>query len=129
MPCYDGGSRERAIDRIKAQCSDRYYDGGIIKGELSDRELEAIERQQAADARSAELNEALICITQAADSLKAAARWECNHLAIANLASANGHLRCAHQYAPVDTDGLTMEHLRAAQALVETTLESLEASR
>lgn len=109
--------------------SDDYYDGGIIPGELTDRELLAIERQRAKDHRSAELNEALVCITQAADSLRAASKWERNHLAIANLSSANGHLLCAHRYAPVDTDALTMEHLRAAQALVETTLQSLEASR
>ena len=97
--------------------------------QFSDRELEAIERQQAADQRSAELNEALACITQPAGSLLAAARWERNHLMIANLNSANGHLTCAHRNAPADSDQLTMEHLRAAQALLEATLESLEAKR
>jgi len=55
--------------------TDRYYDGGIIPGELTDRELEAMDAQQAADNRSALLNEALVGIVQVRASLAEAERY------------------------------------------------------
>ena len=45
----------------------------------------------------------------------------------AALSSANGHLVCAHRHAPPDTDRLTLEHIRAAQALVEAVLDGVRA--
>ena len=113
------------MNNVPAGC-DNNTTFGVL---LSDRDLEAVERQQAADARSAELNEALQCITQAAGAMVAASRWEHKPLLMADLDAANGHLRCAHRNAPADTDGRVMRHLRAAQSHVEALIAFLEARR
>lgn len=54
--------------------TDRHYDGGNIKGELTERQWDAAEKQAAADERSGELREALICVTLAQGAMTGAER-------------------------------------------------------
>lgn len=55
--------------------TDLYYDGGVIANELTDAEVEAAEAQQARDRRSELLNEALVCIVQARETIAEASTF------------------------------------------------------
>lgn len=85
--------------------TDRHYDGGNLKGELTERQWDAAERQAAADERSGELREALICVTLAQGALANArgklvlpnfdSQWAYDELAASYLRSAEQWIRKA----------------------------------
>ena len=49
--------------------TDLYYDGGNLPGELTERQWDAQERQKQRDINSACLNEAILCVIQARQTM------------------------------------------------------------
>ena len=102
---YDMESRDRAVASLIADMTNAHYDGGNLKGELTERQWDAAERQAAADERSGELREALICITQAQGAMASArgklvrpgydSQWAYDELAASYLRSAEQWIRKA----------------------------------
>lgn len=106
--------------------SDRYYDGGIIPNELTDRERKDRDEQEAREHVKAELEDAQGCLKQAADSVTAAAVWERQARISCCLWGARGHLLVADRQSSASDDAIVLGHIREALALLEVALQRLE---
>ena len=115
--------------------TDRYYDGGCIEGEPTEKQYREAERQAAADRQSEELNEVLICITQARGGIKIAAKdgrtveiqplvKEIVVSARALIQEAYNHLYVANMQSLPSDDQIIMEHVRHAQMLTKLALDA-----
>jgi len=104
--------------------TDRYYDGGDLRGELSPRQVEAIEHRKALDQIVGELDDALQCLHQAADELRHVLQIH-TKLVEECVREAQTELQVADRQSLPEDDQIIMGHVRMAEALLGATLKVL----